>query len=65
MKKSVALFAAFLMSFLAAQPALADEIYAGVAVHAVDTPLSMGTGAISSSFSDRATAGSLTRPKKA
>ena len=44
MKKSVALFAAFLMSFLAAQPALADEIYAGVAVHAVDTPLSMGTG---------------------
>lgn len=43
MKKSVTLFATFLMSFLAAQPALADEIYAGVAIHDVDTPLSMGT----------------------
>ena len=43
MLKSVTLFTALFMSFVIAQPALADEIYAGVAVHDVDTPLSMGT----------------------
>lgn len=44
MKHPVSYIIALFMSFILAQPALADEIYAGVAVHAIDSPLSMETG---------------------
>ena len=44
MQNPVTYIVAFLMSFIAAQPALADEIYVGLAAHAIDSPLSMETG---------------------